>query len=93
MLLGSVRIRGTLVSGASDSVRIPVTIPADLPAGPYHLIAAAGPPGQLVEFAAQRRVLTIPQTAGAVVLGDGPAIQPRKARPDDAWLEGGVLLL
>jgi hypothetical protein len=47
-----------------------------LPAGSYHLIAAAGPPGQLVEFAAQRRLLTIGQAASVSAPHASTAVPP-----------------
>lgn len=63
VLLGSVRVRSPLAAGASEDVSVPVAIPTDLPAGRYHLVAAAGPPHQLTAFASQRRTFTITQPA------------------------------
>jgi len=65
VLLGSSRVNTTLPPGATEQLSIPIAIPRSLHAGSYHLLAAAGPPGQLVEFAAQRRLLVV--GAGGVV--------------------------
>lgn len=59
VLLGSVRVRNPLAAGASEEVSIPITISAELAAGQYHLIAAAGPPHQLTQFASQRHTFTV----------------------------------
>jgi hypothetical protein len=64
VLLGSVRERNPLAAGVSEHASVPISIPTTLAPGSYHLIAAAGPPGQLVEFAVQRRLLTIGRAAG-----------------------------
>jgi len=66
LLIGSVKERRSLVAGATEQASVPISIPPTLPAGSYHLIAAAGPAGQLVEFAAQRRLLVVTQPAVAV---------------------------
>jgi hypothetical protein len=62
VLLGIERVRRTLVAGNSEQVSVPFSLPADLPAGQYHLITAAGPRGQLVQFASTRRTFTIGST-------------------------------
>jgi hypothetical protein len=53
------RLRRTLIAGSSEQLSVPFSIPADLPAGQYHLISAAGPRGQLVPFASTRRTFTV----------------------------------
>ena len=71
VLLGSERLRRTLIAGAKEQVSVSISIPRDLPAGQYHLIAAAGPAGQLVQFASTRRTFAL-------------APVPVTARPDAA---------
>jgi hypothetical protein len=98
VLLGSVRVRGPLAAGATDQVSVPILIPAKLPAGSCHPIAASGPPGQLVEFAAQRRLLTVGPVAAVVSTrshGDSvfvPLALPQSAAFGDVSITGGSLV-
>jgi hypothetical protein len=63
VLIGSIHVRKGLGIGASVTRSIPLTIPANLTAGKYILLAAAGLPGHLVQFTSLHGVFTVPLPA------------------------------
>ena len=90
VLLGSERVRRTLIAGVKERVSVPISIPGDLLGGRYHLIAAAGPAGQLVQFASTRKTFALgpvpvtsrPDAAGRSVFNAGGRISEFMAWAD-----------